>query len=149
MCQAEVHLHCAVVANSRSVHEARCGRACSGFQQCCRTRTSSRWLRRSHLPDMQHSAMPTFGVNVWRDAADGLWRRAGTWPECCGFVVLLDSQSQRSVMHHGSINVVLASVGLRATDQTWNYEQWPLKHAGRKRRRDVTRHLCCHLVRTC
>ena len=63
----------------------------------------------------------------------------GTWPECCGFVTLPESLSQWLLMRHGSINIVPVSIGLKTTDQTWHYEQWPhLKFAGRKRRRDVS-----------
>ena len=61
------------------------------------------------------------------------------WPDCCGFVVLPESQSQWLKPRHGSIDVVLVAIGLKATDQTWLYEQWlHLKFAVRKRRRDVS-----------
>ena len=40
-------------------------------------------------------------------------------------------------MRHGSVNVVPASIGLKTTDQTWDYEQLlHLNFAGRKHRRD-------------
>ena len=60
------------------------------------------------------------------------------WPDCCRFMVLPESQSQWLILRHGSINVILADVGLTATDKTWHNEQWlHLKFAGRKRRRDA------------
>ena len=50
-----------------------------------------------------------------------------------------ESLSQWLLLRHGSINVVPAAIGLRATDQTWHNEQWlHLKFAARKRRRDVS-----------
>ena len=76
---------------------------------------------------------PTSGVTP-------LWGPGGElqgclWPEWCGFVVLPESQRHWLIMRHGSINVVPATIGLKTTDQTWHYEQWPrLKFAGRKRR---------------
>ena len=78
---------------------------------------------------------PTSGVTpLW--GPSGV-RHNGTWPESCGFVVLPGSQPQWLILRHGSINVVLASIGLRTTDRTWHCEQWlHPKFAGRKRRRD-------------
>ena len=63
-----------------------------------------------------------------------------TWPHCCGFVVLPESQSQRLIiLRHGYFDVVPAAIGRKATDQTWQYEQWlHLKCAGHKHRRDVS-----------
>ena len=60
------------------------------------------------------------------------------WPECCGFVLLLEYQNQWLVMWHGSFNVVPASVGRKPTDQTWHDEQtvdatqirWPQTQKG-------------------
>ena len=47
--------------------------------------------------------------------------------------------TQWLILRHDSINLVPAAIGLRATDQTWHYEQWlHLKYAGRKRRRDAS-----------
>ena len=61
------------------------------------------------------------------------------WSDCCRFMVLRESQSQWLILRHGSINVILADVGLTATDKTWHHEQWlHLKFAGLKRRRDVS-----------
>ena len=40
------------------------------------------------------------------------------WPDCCRFMVLPESQSQWLILRHGSINVLLADVGLTATDKT-------------------------------
>ena len=74
-----------------------------------------------------------------------LWRTSdvyftmGPGGECFGFVVLPESQNRCLILRHGSISVVLLSIGLKTTDQTWHYEQWPhLKFAGRKRRRNVS-----------
>ena len=64
---------------------------------------------------------------------------AKRWPDCCGFVVLPESQSQWLILRHGCIDVVPAAIGLKATDQSWHYEQWlHLKFAERKRRRDIS-----------
>ena len=64
--------------------------------------------------------------------------RGHEWPDCCRFMVLPESQSQWLILLHGSITVILADVGLTATDKTWHNEQWlHLKFAGRKRRRDA------------
>ena len=60
------------------------------------------------------------------------------WPDCCGFVVLPESQSQW-LLRHGSIDVVPASVGFEVTEYPWHYEQWlHLMFAGRKRRRNTS-----------
>ena len=73
-----------------------------------------------------------------------LWSPSGEhhghkWPDCCGFMVLPESQSQWLSLRHGSIDVNLADLGLRTTDKTWHYKQWVhLEFAGRKRRRDVS-----------
>ena len=65
--------------------------------------------------------------------------RGHKWPDCCRFMVRPESQSQWLILRHGSINVILADVGLTATDKTWHHEQWlHLKFAGRKRRRDAS-----------
>ena len=80
---------------------------------------------------------PTSGIRpLWGPIGEP---HGGTWPECCGFVVLPVSQSQWRLMRHGSVNVVSEATGLKTTDHTWHYEQWlHLKVAGRKRRRDVS-----------
>ena len=66
-------------------------------------------------------------------------RLGGTWPDCCGFVVLADSQCHWLIMRHGSINAVTASIGQSTTDQTWHQEQGlHLKFAESKRRRDAS-----------
>ena len=76
----------------------------------------------------------------WRYPTVGSQRRttAKHGPACCGFVVLPESQSQRLIiLRHGYFDVVPAAIRLKATDQTWQYEQWlHLKFAGRKHRRD-------------
>ena len=41
----------------------------------------------------------------------------GTWPDCCGCVVLPELQGQWLVMRPGN-------TGLRTTDQTWHYERF-------------------------
>ena len=58
-----------------------------------------------------------------------MWSRGGEpdgnkWPECCGFVNVSESQYKWLIMHHGSFDVVPASIGPKTTDQTWHYEQW-------------------------
>ena len=59
------------------------------------------------------------------------------WP--CTFVVLPDPQCQWLATRHGSIDVILANIGLEPKDQTWHFEQWlHLKLAARKRRRDAS-----------
>ena len=74
--------------------------------------------------------------------------RGGTWLDCCGFVVLPDSQSQRLMMRHGSSNVDPASIGLRPEDQTWHDEQrfYGTKGGGKTRLQPTPSHgrrLCC------
>ena len=80
---------------------------------------------------------PTFGMTpLWEPGGEPNGKK---WPDCCGSVVLPESLSQWLLLRHGSINVVPAAIGLRATDQTWHNEQWlHLKFAGRKHRRDVS-----------
>ena len=80
---------------------------------------------------------PTSGATpLWGPGGEP---RGGTWLDCCGFVVLPDSQSQRLMIRHGSINVVPASIGLRSEDQTWHDEQrLHLEFAVRKRRKDAS-----------
>ena len=59
---------------------------------------------------------PTFGVApLWGPGGEP---NGGNWPDCCGFMVLPESQVQWLVLRHGSINVVPADIGLRATDNT-------------------------------
>ena len=58
-----------------------------------------------------------------------LWGPGGephgkVWPECCGFVILPDSQNQCLITRHDSFNVKPAAIGLKPTDQTWHHEQW-------------------------
>ena len=61
------------------------------------------------------------------------------WPDCCGFMVLPESQAQWLILRNGSVNVVPAAIALRATDPTWNYEQWfRPTFLERKRRRDAS-----------
>ena len=48
----------------------------------------------------------------------------GEWPECCGFVILPESQSQWVIMKHRSLNVKPADLGVKLSDQTWHHEQW-------------------------
>ena len=54
------------------------------------------------------------------------------WPKCCKFVKWPDTS-------HSPFDVVPASIGLQATDQTWHYEQWMhLNFAGRQEQRDAS-----------
>ena len=78
----------------------------------------------------------TSGVTpLWGSGGESHGNR---WPECCGFVLLPESQNQWFIMRRGSYNVIPAAIGQMPTDQTWHYEQWlHLKLAGRKRRRDA------------
>ena len=80
---------------------------------------------------------PTLGVTpLW---GPGNELHGNKWPECCGFVILPESQREWLIMKHGSFNVKPAELGLKSSDQTWHYEQWlHLKFAGRKRRRDAS-----------
>ena len=79
---------------------------------------------------------PTSGVTpVWGPGGEP---HGNQWPECCGFVMLPESQIQWLIMRHGSFDVKPAAIGLKPTDQTWHYEQWlHFKFACRKRRRDA------------
>ena len=73
-----------------------------------------------------------------------LWGPGGAphgnkWPDCCGFVLLPESQNQWLIMRHGSYYVIPEPSGLKPTYQTWHYERWlHLMFAGRKRRRDTS-----------
>ena len=80
---------------------------------------------------------PTLGVSpLWGPDAEPHGHK---WPDYCGFVVLPDPQCQWLITRHGSIDVVLANIGLGPKDKTWHHEQWlRFKFAGRKRRRDAT-----------
>ena len=82
---------------------------------------------------------PTGGVTpLWPLWGPGGEANGKKWPDCCGFVVVPESQSQWLIVRHGSIDVVPAAIWVKATGQTWHYEQWlHLKFAGCKRRRDV------------
>ena len=60
---------------------------------------------------------------------------------------LLNRKARCLILRHGSVIVIPAAIGLRATHHTWHYEQWlHLKFAGRQRRRDLSpagRRSCC------
>ena len=57
---------------------------------------------------------PTSGViPLWVPGGEP---RGHKWPDCCRFMVLPESQSQWLILRYGSINVILADVGLTATD---------------------------------
>ena len=80
-----------------------------------------------------------FNKGAERELAPGGEHHGNKWSECCGFVMLPETQNQWLVMRHGSFNVVPASIGLKPTDQMWHHEQWMhLKFARRKRRRDAS-----------
>ena len=76
---------------------------------------------------------PTLGVlPLWGPGAEP---HGNKWPDCCGFVELSDPQCQWSITRHGSIDVVLANIGLGPQDQKWHQEKWwHSKFTGRKRR---------------
>ena len=60
-------------------------------------------------------------------------------PECCGFVMLPESQNQWLIMWHGSFDVNPATIGLKSTDQAWHYAQClHLACARRERSRDAS-----------
>ena len=60
-------------------------------------------------------------------------------PECCGFVMLPESQNQWLIMWHGSFDVNPAAIGLKSTDQAWHYTQFlHLTCARRKRTWDAS-----------
>ena len=89
-----------------------------------------RWKPPSAIPTFRGLpvALPHCGVRAAKP-------NGKKWPDCCGFVVLPESQSQWLILRRGSIDVVPAAIRLKATDQTWHYEQWPhLKFAGSTRR---------------
>ena len=61
---------------------------------------------------------PTFGVTrLWGPVGKP---NGGKWSDCCGFLVLPGSQTQWLIVRHGSIKVVPAAIGQRATDQNWH-----------------------------
>ena len=80
---------------------------------------------------------PTSGVTpLWGTGGEP---HGNMWPECCGFVVLPESQNQWLIMRHESINAVPTTIGLKTTDRTWHHEQWlHLKFSSRKRRRNAS-----------
>ena len=87
---------------------------------------SLRWKPPSATPTFHGLLLVSLGCGVPGGELHG-----HEWPDCCGFMVLPESQSQWLILRHGSVNVVLADIGVRATEKTWH-----LKFAERKRRRD-------------
>ena len=132
-------MHRAPAAHPRPVHEARrCVVLTGDFNKATSGESGERRISPLEAA-FSHASIPwsTFGVTpLWGPGGEP---SGGQWPECCGFVVLPESQNQWLIMRHGSINVVPAAIGLKTTDQTWHYDKWlHLKFAGRKRRRDVS-----------
>ena len=119
------------LASPRSVHQARRRHSYWRFQQGRERQISPLEAAFSHA----NIPWPTSGVTrLWGPGSEPQGHK---WPDCCGFMVLPESQSQWLILRHGSINVVPPDIGLRATEKTCHYEQWlHLKFAGRKRRRD-------------
>ena len=110
-------MHRTPVAHPRPVHEGR----------CCHPDLviSTRPLHGEHHPAMVNArtspleaaishaniSWPTVGVASL--LSPGGEPNGGKWPECCGFVVLPESQPQWLIVRHGSINVVPVAIGLK------------------------------------
>ena len=118
-------MHRTLVAHPGPVHQARRRHSYWRFQQGRERQISPLEAAFSHA----NIPWPTSGVTrLWGPGGE---LHGHEWPDCCGFMVLTESQSQWLILRHGSVNVVLADIGARASEKTWL-----LKLAERKRRRD-------------